>query len=135
MKLKETINLIVGDWSGDGHSKKEITCIKCNLSLKEIKLAYKKGTEIVGFSLSEDVCKNYEDNFISIEKYNKLCDLGMPEEIGDGCNLFNNDKIYLIGDDFVYIYLFIVKLGNPKFSWLNSSVDDNIFIGGYGLFT
>ena len=59
-----TINLIVGDWSGDGHTVTETVTISSNCSVDSIRLAYKEGSEILGFDLSETVCREFEDRLI-----------------------------------------------------------------------
>ena len=43
------INLVIGDWSGDGHDKRQTITIESNLTLAEITNAY----NISGISLDE----------------------------------------------------------------------------------
>jgi hypothetical protein len=133
--LKYVVNLILGDSGGDGHCKKSMTSIMSNCDKQEIKLAYKKGTELVGFDFTAQVCSDFGDNKISIEYYNKLVELGLPNESyhNDSDEIEEEDSISLWLDNFTEIYLFIVKLGNPDFDYeflQNSDID----IGGYGLF-
>lgn len=72
MSLKERIieyliKLNIGDWSGDGHDKKEEVLCKSNKDVLEVRKAYKKGTEIIGLDLFT-ICNEYEDDRITSEQ-------------------------------------------------------------------
>lgn len=132
-ELKYVVNLILGDSGGDGHEKKSMTSIKSNCSKQEIKLAYQEGTKLVGFDLTKQVCSEYADNKISPEFYNKLVELGLPDECENEPEC-ETEPVSLWLSSFTEIYLFIVKLGNPDFDYeflQNSDID----IGGYGFFS
>ena len=122
---------MLGDWSDDGHGKTSLRAINSNLSLKQIENAYTKGSTIVGFDLVNEVCCEYEDASFPKSSYDSLVNRGFKYEFDDTPD--EDDKYHLSYDDFTHIYLFVVKLGNPKFehSILN---DSSIKIGGYGLF-
>jgi hypothetical protein len=136
-KLEHRIELVVGDWSHDGHEKTDVQFLESNLPSSEIKKAYNAGTKIVGFDFSKVVARNYEEDKISVDKVDKLKSLG--------CELFDSYDEYdfsekegyqLWPDIFTDVYLFICKLGNPDFEYeLVSDSADRINIGGYGLFT
>ena len=124
--LKHTINLIVGDYSGDGHDRKEVETILSNLDISSFKKAYVKGSELVGVDITS-LCEDYDDNHISEEYCKLLKDAGLDFEIDSGYTMCSND--------FLGIYLFLVKKGNENFEYeqYNENHDD-IYIGGYGLF-
>ena len=124
--LKYIVNLIVGDWSLDGHNQTSSVTIESNLSKSEIKEAYKAGTAIVGFDLSSKVCIEYEDYKISEEHLSKLEKCGITVELDDGD---------LNAETFALIYLDIAKLGNPDSEFVIVSSKAAINIGGYGLFS
>lgn len=139
--LPHMINLVLGDWSGDGHSKTETVTILSNLEKKDVAKAYKKGTKKVGFNLTEEVCAEYEDNNISREQVEKLAELGIPkdayldsydleqdeEDSEDGFSLWTNG--------FAELWLRIAQLGNPDFKYEVTTHDSpNINIGGYGMY-
>lgn len=135
--MNHIISLVVGDWSGDGHDKKDTINIRSNLDKKAMEKAYKAGTKKVGFDLCADVCSDYEDRNLDSEKWEKLKELGyQDEELEDEADKYNNGDISLWVDSFTDIYLFIVKLGNEKFEfeYLAAKEDPTIKIGGYGLF-
>lgn len=121
------INLIVGDWSGDGHEKTEVFIIESNLSPDEIKDAYAKGSKILGFNLIRKVCIEYEDNFIPFS-IAKILNSHLNTEFN-----IDGQLSLVIPKQWVDLYLKIVHLGNDSFKYgYIAGVDINI--GGYGLF-
>jgi hypothetical protein len=129
--MQHTIQLVVGDPSGDGHERTSSLNIVCNLSSIELNKAYKAGTKLVGYDFSVKVACDYEDSSISKQKLEKLFQLGYApgfefEEDGKG-------GYSLCTEDFFRIFLFICKLGYPNLKWKKCPRQDTIFIGGYGL--
>jgi hypothetical protein len=126
-----TVNIVVGDWSHDGHSMTETYTIESNLTGDEIEAAYKKGTEKLGFDLVEDCCAEYEDNQVSLEQ------IKMLEASGFDISKFDKDKngnyCGIWHDLFVELYLHVIKLGDDSFKW-DWTESEDINIGGYGLF-
>jgi hypothetical protein len=132
------IELIIGDWSGDGHERTDKFIIDSNLNKNEIVEAYERGVDIIGFDLSTDVCDDYEDHYMPLDKYATLTRLGFiyPREYdGDAINI-EGDAVYMHSELFAYIYLFFVKKGNDQFdfSMIKFTTENSIPIGGYGLF-
>lgn len=127
-----TINLVLGDWSHDGHGKSETVTIETNLTVKQIANAYKKGSKKIGFDLTEEVASEYEDSSLPIDVVDSLNDAGFDVEKEVG--MYNDELDSLDTDNFVKIYLFIVGVGAPSFKYkIVHNVDINI--GGYGLFS
>lgn len=131
MSNTHRIDLILGDWSGDGHGQSQTVIINSNLRKDELLTAYEAGTKLVGFDLINDVCEEYEDNRMKREYKTKLLDLGFPDFYEDG---LEEDTCYLDQELFAQIFLFICKLGNPSFEHEIVESDSFIHIGGYGLF-
>jgi hypothetical protein len=129
-----TINLVLGDWSGDGHEKTASIMISTNLSRQEIVDAYAAGTLIVGFDFSHEVCCEYEDHVIPHEKINKLIELGLQWDVDmfDAASS-SDEECYLTHETYVLIYCFIVSLGREGFRY-ELCKNNDIHIGGYGLF-
>lgn len=127
-----TINLVVGDWSGDGHKQFDYVSINSNVDAETIEDAYKKGTKIVGFDWSKEVASTYEDNEVCSEIVKKLKDHGHPgfyEENDDG-----TATIYE-ADDFAQTYMFIACVGDPSIVWsFVEMTKHQIKIGGYGIY-
>src|SRR5574338_1441101 len=136
--MSHVITLILGDWSGDGHDKRETINIKSNLDKDAIMKAYEAGTQKLGFDFCAEVAEEYEDNKLSEEKWKKLLEMGYQDGSGleEEAKEYNDGEISLWTDSFADIYLFIVKLGNEefKFEYLTGAQNPQIKIGGYGLF-
>lgn len=134
-----TISLVIGDWSHDGHGHTDFVNIESNLSKAEVEDAYKAGTKKLGFNFVERVCSEYCENKMSNEIWQNFLAAGytvnpeieyyFEEEEEDGDKELNVES-------FADLYLFIVKLGNPIFDArvLPQEEEPNIKIGGYGLF-
>ncbi len=123
-----TINLIVGDWSGDGHTITENVTISSNCSVDSIRLAYKEGCKILGFDFSETVCREFEDRFVPEEIVEKLAEHGIKVKLDEVI-----DKYELDTKSYTSLYLQIAKLGNDGFNYYIVS-GQTINIGGYGLY-
>lgn len=142
-KFEHVTTLVVGDWSGDGHDKKDATVIRANLDSKQIMKAYKKASEKLGFNFIDDVAADYEDRILSRDRLKTLLDNGLDLEVLGGDYEIKEAKeclededsegVSLWIDSYRDIFLFIVKLGNDSFEW-EESHGDSLNIGGYGLF-
>ena len=136
-RLTNQVEIVVGDWSGDGHGKTDTTMIKSSLSGTGIWKAYKKGIEIVGFDLTE-FGSDYEDGYLPTEHYEKLLELGCTIEVDDydpkDADEDKPEKVPLYSESYVDLFLFIVGLGDPEFRYKEADTSDSIHIGGYGLF-
>lgn len=128
--IKHCINLSLGDWSHDGHCKTSVFTIQSSLGYKELEGAYKKGVEIVGLDIREEIAFEYEDNKISQEDLNKLRVQGYDVKLDEVYN--DKTSYYLDENTFVDMFLWVVKKGNPKFKY--EFVNATLAIGGYGLF-
>lgn len=129
-----TINLLIGDVSGDGHEKVEKIAIYCPVSSEELKQAYEQGTKKLGYNFSEQVACDFEEPFITMTQYNALFDFGLelPDLEWDDAD----EKVARIyADDFMQCYMFICELGDPLVrGWKLQTDVKSIDIGGYGLF-
>ncbi|HLG28272.1 MAG TPA: hypothetical protein VI423_10845 [Paenisporosarcina sp.] len=141
-KLKHMVNLVIGDWSADGHAQAETLTIRSNIDKKAIKKAYKVGSKKLKIDLVKNVAHNYGDNWIGKANWEKFATAGLTiQKLKTFKHDRNQAKAYLAkgegfilsADSFAKLYLFIVKQGNQQFEYekINNS---NINIGGYGLF-
>ena len=140
-ELYHIITLVLGDWSHDGHCVSHNEYIKSNLSAKEINIAYTVGKKVIKIDLIEDVCRGYDENFISFEDLKKFIDAGFLEtkfkfNKNDLKSIKNQETIeYIDSGLFVALYLFTVSCGNDKFKYeIVEDNENNINIGGYGIF-
>lgn len=145
-KLTYTINLVMGDWSDDGHGKTDTVTIVCNLDKKALALAYKAGAKKLRVDVSKTVAEEYESATLSKADWKKFAAAGMTlqqlfehpyfrKEAESGLKDRNMEYIGLDTDAFARLWLFTAKLGNPKFEFAFTRDDQvSINIGGYGLF-
>ena len=143
-KLLHVTSLVVGDWSGDGHDKKEITMIRSNLDSDQIMEAYKKASKKLGFSFIDEVANDYEDRSFEREKLKALSDAGMnldsifkyEHDVKEALAALSDEDsegISLWSESYRDIYLFIISLGDPSFQF-EIAEGTQLNIGGYGLF-
>lgn len=129
--------IVCGDRSHDGHGITDTTFIRTNKSHHEIREAYTKGTYIVGFNLSNDIARDYEDSQLHPSNIDALKNEGIDLTFIDGYDEndpdFNDDDIHLSSESFTELYLKICKIGDPDFYYEIISLQE-VQIGGYGLF-
>lgn len=125
------IRLIMGDTSDDGHGKTITICYDVNVSSYELKQAFIRGTDTLGVDL-EEICSGYGDNILDNEDYEKLSKHIDVESIG--FDIFE-DEINIPHEAYAELWMRIAQVGDPsiKFELLHDT-DDEIDIGGYGLF-
>lgn len=76
-ELTNTINLVMGDWSNDGHCKTDTITIVCNLDKKALALAYKAGAKKLRVDVSKKVAEEYQDATLSKADWQKFTAAGM----------------------------------------------------------
>jgi hypothetical protein len=145
-KMKNLINLEVGDSSDTGHGIHTSYVIRSNFSKKEINKSYKTAVKNAGFDLVKKICAEYEDYQIP-EKYREKL-LAIPEiynllkswqEESDVDEEVTSNSLFSFDVEdhsWVEIFLAFTKFGNPNFEYeiLDNSELETINIGGYGLF-
>ena len=129
------ITIVVGDWSGDGHSQSDTYVVESNLDKPSIERAYRIATRQLGFDLIKDVCEAYEENKIAEEVYEKLVENGINIDGLAKEDELDCDYYGMTPDIWLKLYLDVVKLGNPElqYSILNDH-NEELHIGGYGLY-
>jgi len=93
--LMNTMHLVLGDWSNDGHGKYEKVICRANKTIDEVRDAYKASCKLMGFSFNHNndytevkrsytiaskyqVCTEYENNTISTKVVNLLIQFECP---------------------------------------------------------
>lgn len=122
------VHLIVGDYDNEGHEKTETRTFEVNCSAKQLNNAYKKGAKRINYDFELKVANEVGKEKLPKKVLAVLVEHGWsPRTV-----LAHNRELYV--DDYVDIWLFIAKLGNPKLEAKPvTSVRDEIPIGGYGL--
>lgn len=137
------ISLTVGDYSGDGHDRKEEMHISCSLDIDELKKAYKWGSIKINTDFAKEYCDEYEDNFFPKVLAELILEQGkssgfitedMEQEIKWAFDDVLNNNISINSEIFSVLWLCVARIGCPemKIEFIKSS--PNINIGGYGLF-
>jgi hypothetical protein len=149
MKNLHIINLILGDWSHDGHGSSETFTIESNLTYKEVEKALAAGEKLVDVVL-DDMAAEYEYPYVDYEDWEKLSAHGLTVKMlcdGDGYDedwitgevnndIRNKEAVRLDEESFLNIFYFLVKKGNPEFQYkLIKDDSPTLKLGGYGLFT
>lgn len=129
--MKNQIQLILGDWSHDGHGKTETFIITSNLTRREILEAYDEGCDSLNCDLSSEISSEYEDHLLPASQVKKFLEKGFHF---DELDFEKSGSIYLDTELYTELFLFTVKLGNPDFSHDYIELE-SINIGGYGLFS
>lgn len=129
---QELVHIVAGDSSGDGHARTKSFLVCTSLKRAEIKQAYGHGVDKIGFDLVADIAEEFEDDTITVEQLKKLRSQGAlirleDEEYADG------DKVSMSVDEYIAIYLWFVKIGNPTFEYKILIGTATIDVGGYGL--
>jgi hypothetical protein len=133
--LNNTLDLIMGDWSDDGHGETETVVIKSNLNHVWMSRAYDQASAILGFCFVNDVATEYEEPYISMEAITKLREILEEPELLDGVVDNEAGCIGISTEEYLDIYLKIIKLGEPDFKYeILGQENEVIKIGGYGLF-
>ena len=117
------IKLVVGDNSGDGHMHKDTIIVISTHPRDQVEKAHKKACDELGIDWYL-ICLEYEDNNIDGE-YLKILQKVIPNEVGDG--------YYIYTEQFVSIYIALVRLGDPSIE-IKIATYEHIYIGGYGLY-
>lgn len=131
--LMHPIQLVLGDWSNDGHGQTDTLFILSNLSSTEIEAAYKRGTKILGFDMKSQVAADYEDSKISETKVETFKKAGFVFSDSEW-DLDGEGDIWLDSDCYAQLWLFVVKLGAPTFEY-EIQRPPRLTIGGCGLFS
>jgi len=148
---KYTFNLVLGDWSDDGHGISEEFTYSSGHNKEAVMQAYMKGCDKVGVSLHASpkhvtIADEYEDSTIQPEATKLLMeagfDMGTLSEQTEGD--FDEPQ-YIDDGDFEKLFLFLVRVGNPKIKLTRINIEPVRLNGfwdkkynfqmGYGLYS
>lgn len=134
MDMNHIVQIEIGDSSGDGHDKRELFTFSCTHSAFDVREAFRRGSEIVGFNLTE-YCEAYEDNSVPQEVFEKLKEHGaISSWLANDIEEYNNGEPYLDQETYVKSYMIIAQKGLPELRY-SMRRSPAIKAGGYGLFS
>jgi hypothetical protein len=97
VSMDNIIQLIVGDYSLDGHERTKTFMIKTNLTTKQLATAYKVGSEKIGFDFINICCRDYEDRTISKKVHDAFFEQGFVSFAEKNCK----QKYQVVNTDFL----------------------------------
>jgi hypothetical protein len=133
-QLNHTIKIMIGDWNGDGHNIYETYLIRSNFNKIWMSRAYEAASDELGFCFINEVATEYQNPYAPGYVVAKLREVLEDDNILMDDNMIDTDyRIY--SEQYLDIYLRILKFGDPDFRYEFVEHDDQIDIGGYGLFS
>lgn len=117
MKFK----LPIGDWSSDGHGKCDWYELDTDATIDEVRDAYFKAKEMIPMLCPEDICSDYEENYVGLELAQEIeSTLGVTlEDWIEG----SEDGISVSNDDMIAIVVAFIGVGGVKVTY---SVADSL---------
>lgn len=136
--------LVLGDWSGDGHSRSEKILLECNYPVKEVQQAYKDSCKLTGisFNINDDytgrnlkdfrdwrenekyqIATGYQSPFIPKEAWEILKRFNIEDFLQDYYGNLEEILKYAYTEEgfeieetemFVQIWIWFVKLSLPE---------------------
>lgn len=156
MTLKNRIDIVLGDWSDDGHGTSEKYSIVMNKTKKEMQEAYKASCKALGISFNNNddytgikgdrdryhICTEYERPYVYPETLEILKNAGCPlteilvDDGGNGMTLKMLD-IYIddgqhvtIGkEEFIQLLMWFIGYSLPGFEWEDTEDETPVFNG------
>ena len=127
------MQLVLGDWSDDGHGKSESIHIETNKTLSEVRQAYLKSCELTKLAFDEGslhrnyhhIAVDYEDNILSEEIIEILKEFNYPF-----INELEDEDNYIYTDNYVRLWFWFIGLSLDDFQY--EIIKDTIpVINGY----
>jgi len=130
-----TMHVVIGDWTDDGHGKKETVTIESNKSVSELQKAYKKSCKLTKLAFDSDggfakeklqICTESEENYLTpetiviLEKFK--CPL-LPAMKKEEYRFWDPDM-------FVKLLMWFIGLSIKDMKW-NSTEDKIPVLNGY----
>jgi hypothetical protein len=136
------IELVVGDWSKDGHNQmdKYVVQVLGVDSAEELESAYNIGCKKVGLGTLQQYCRGYEENDFPVEFIRIIDKLAVGFGFVDAIEFYESASVIegeltsLDPDSYVLCYLVLARFGNPdiRFDIQRGSF---LHIGGHGLYS
>lgn len=127
------IELVVGDWSKDGHGISETFLFEVNLNKEQIYKAYKKGSKILGYDLIETKCRGYEESSVTELWWKEFLEATKTKDEDYTVDGAYNGNISIYPETWAQMYWAVCKLGDESLTYEEVENDGRIEINGYGL--
>ena len=115
------MNLVLGDWSDDGHGKTEKILVEVNKTVEEIQQGYNVACEVTGYCFHENspykqLLTNYEDNEILHTDCDKLLEFGL--NVVDHCKETQDGSVIFTSKEFRDLWFHFVNIAIPDIQWV-----------------
>lgn len=144
------IELVVGDWSSDGHGQTHSVWFEVTSSDKdgdvtenELRDAFIEGCAILDQEPNDPsfgepslpFCESYEDSIVPASFVVKLASHGVDVyDFFDGLDRADACPSIAGPDAWAQLWMAVAKIGNPNLDIVQCANKNSIRIGGYGLF-
>lgn len=129
--------IIVGDWSGDGHSQSERIIFEVSHSKEEIEKAYKNTCKKAKWQLhtyTNGLLKNYEESSISCDILEELKSVGIAIPSSVEYDEEEDDAPYFSPESCACLYLEFAKASLPELEYKQIKFETLVKGIGYGCF-
>lgn len=124
---KTLIQLVVGDWSGDGHCQTDTVIVESSKSKSETESAFKKGDEKFGLS---SYCEEYEDSTVPEKLILQLKDY-LPWNFDESLSY---EDFSASPEEYADLWIAVARSADPDLE-LHIVQITRIEIGGYGCYS
>lgn len=143
---KYKMYLVLGDWSGDGHSQSDKILVETNHPVEDIQQAYKDSCKFTGVEFNHNesytgITRNWEER----KKYSVCTEYGssrMSKEVYDILSKYDgffdlyikgyNGEYYVPYEGYADLWFWFVKLSLPDLDYNFIPEDNSIpYINGY----
>lgn len=118
--------ILLGDWSEDGHGITREFRVEVNYSFDELQANYLKNTTKFGFGL-ENLARDFADSFFPDAWYNALVAAGFED---DGTLEEYEGQHYLNEEGLIAVGMFLLGDGLSGFSWSFAADNATLLFGG-----
>lgn len=136
MQLDYTHSIVIGDWSGDGHDRKEKYVFRATHDRDDIINGYKRAAQTIGLALEDEspgiraILHRYEDQYISATDQATLANAGIDLTLLSEYEEAESDmELWLTPSDVAVLFLEFVRSQTPGFKY--EIVDAPRSINGY----
>ena len=135
--------IILGDWSDDGHGKTRDVFVEIpdEFSTEVLKSNFDFNVEKLGFNPLTDLFNSYEDWEVPEKYFKALVDNGFDNFDGTTVEDWDgfiapgwppyDDRLYVQEDGEIYILMFFIGHGLKDFTWGIAENDKLLLVGGY----
>jgi hypothetical protein len=141
--MSDTLNLVVGDWSRDGHNQTDSILVSTALTAQDVQDAWRTLERDLkakyNFTLYDNVCSEYEESQLNEMQVIAFLNMGIDlDSIAENYSENPSDPpdYHLGSDSYAELVIELLNKTNPalELKSVPHQYNKEINIGGYGLF-